>query len=118
VGIDAAGRVWPGLFSGWSPEELSILETRIKYEGYIRKEAERAQALAGFDAEPIPDDVEYREVAGLSREVVEKCSRRRPETLGAAARIPGMTPAALAILAARVRKIPRSVRSTSGDSRP
>jgi tRNA uridine 5-carboxymethylaminomethyl modification enzyme len=110
VGIAVAGRVWPGLFDGWSPEELSILETRIKYEGYIRREAERAEALSGLDSEPIPEGVEYSEVSGLSREVVEKCSRRRPETLGAAARIPGMTPAALAILAARVRKVPRSLR--------
>jgi tRNA uridine 5-carboxymethylaminomethyl modification enzyme len=113
VGIEVAGRVWPGLFDGWSPEELSILETRIKYEGYIRREAERAQALSGLDAESIPDGVEYSEVPGLSREVVEKCSRRRPETLGAAARIPGMTPAALAILANRVRKVPRSLRPDS-----
>jgi tRNA uridine 5-carboxymethylaminomethyl modification enzyme len=113
VGLEVAGRVWPGLFEGWSPEELSILETRIKYEGYIRREAERAEALSGLDSEPIPEGVEYSEVPGLSREVVEKCSRRRPETLGAAARIPGMTPAALAILAARVRKVPRSVRPDS-----
>lgn len=118
VGIEAAGRVWPGLFAGWSPEELSILETRIKYEGYIRKEAERARALSGFDRERIPPDVEYSAVPGLSREVVEKCSRRRPETLGAAARIPGMTPAALAILAARVRKVARSIRSDSLAPRP
>ena len=117
VGIDAAGRVWPELFADWSPEERAILETRIKYEGYIRREAERAEALSGFDAEPIPEDVEYAQVAGLSREVVEKCSRRRPETLGAAARIPGMTPAALAILAGRVRKVPRAIRTTSGEPR-
>ena len=110
IDANTAQRLWPELLAGWCSEDLSILETRVKYEGYIRREMERARALASFDDEPIPDDLLYGAVPGLSREVVEKCSRRRPETLGAAARIPGMTPAALAILAARVRKHPRDIR--------
>jgi len=110
INVNTAQRLWPDLLAGWPTEDLSILETRIRYEGYIRREMERARSLASFDAEPIPGELLYSAVAGLSREVVEKCSRRRPETLGAAARIPGMTPAALAILAARVRKHPRGIR--------
>lgn len=96
-------RLRPEVFHGWTREEREILETRVKYDGYIVREAERAQRLSKLEAERIPEDLNYSAVPGLSREVVEKCSQRRPETLGAAARIPGVTPGALAILASCVR---------------
>ncbi len=97
-------RLEPDLFDGWSSEEKAVLESRVKYEGYIAREREQAARLARLDAERIPGDFDYAAIPGLSREVVEKCSRRRPETLGEAARIPGVTPGALAILAGCVRR--------------
>jgi len=115
--VDAAtvARLRPALFSGWSGEERAILESRVRYDGYIRKERERAAALSKLEGEPIPADLDYAAIAGLSREVVEKCSRRRPRTVGEASRIPGVTPAAVAILAFRVRKrdppVPRAARA-------
>jgi len=115
--VDAAtvARLRPALFSGWTGEERAILESRVRYDGYIRKERERAAALSKLEGEPIPADLDYAAIAGLSREVVEKCSRRRPRTVGEASRIPGVTPAAVAILAFRVRKrdppVPRAARA-------
>jgi tRNA uridine 5-carboxymethylaminomethyl modification enzyme len=94
----------PGIFDGWSEEERRVLESRIKYRGYIAREEDRARRLSILDAMPIPFEFDFSAVPGLSREVVEICSSRRPETLGLAARLPGVTPGALAILAARVRK--------------
>jgi tRNA uridine 5-carboxymethylaminomethyl modification enzyme len=108
-------RLRPELFSGWSPEERAILESRVRYDGYISKERERAGTIARLEGESIPEDFDFAAVAGLSREVVEKCSRRRPRTVGEASRIPGVTPAAVAILAFRVRKrdprVPRTARA-------
>jgi tRNA uridine 5-carboxymethylaminomethyl modification enzyme len=101
-------RLWPEILAELGRDERSVLETRIKYEGYIRREKERAEILSRLDAELIPSDFDYSAVPGLSREVVEKCSKRRPETFGAASRLSGMTPGALAILAYRVRKNRRS----------
>jgi len=101
----AVGRLRPELFSGWTEAERAILESRVRYEGYIARERERADALSRLEGEPIPADFDFGSVSGLSREVVEKCSRRRPGTLGDAARISGVTPAAVAILAFRVRKL-------------
>jgi tRNA uridine 5-carboxymethylaminomethyl modification enzyme len=97
-------RIRPGLLCGLSAEERAVLESRVRYDGYIRKERERAGQVARLEGETIPADFDFSVVAGLSREVIEKCSRRRPRTVGEAARIPGVTPAAVAILAFRVRK--------------
>ena len=55
-------------------------------------------------ARPIPEGFFYAGVPGLSREVVEKCTRKRPRTIGEAARLPGVTPAAIAIISAHVAR--------------
>jgi len=115
--VDAALllRLRPDLLPDGSAEERAILESRVRYDGYIRRERERAGTVARLEGEPIPADFDFAAVAGLSREVVEKCSRRRPRTVGEASRIPGITPAAVAILAFRVRKrdspVPRATRA-------
>jgi tRNA uridine 5-carboxymethylaminomethyl modification enzyme len=91
-------RYAPEPFAGLSPEELAILESRIRYEGYIRRETEKLERLKPLEARRIPEGFDYRDIPGLSREVIEKCSRRRPRTVGEAGRIPGVTPAAVAII--------------------
>ena len=92
------------LFSGLDREERSILETRVRYEGYILRERERLEKLKPFESRAIPDGFRYSGLAGLSVEVVEQCSRRRPRTVGEAARIPGVTPAAIAIISVHVAR--------------
>ncbi len=92
----------PEILAGLAPEEKSILENRIRYEGYIRRERERVEKMRSLLSRFIPEDFDYALVSGLSREIVEKCSKRRPRTVGEASRIPGITPAAVAIISARV----------------
>ena len=87
-----------------SREEKAILETRVRYEGYIRRERERLERLKPFESRAIPSGFDYEGIPGLSREAVEKCSRRKPRTIGEASRIPGMTPAAVAIISAHVAR--------------
>jgi tRNA uridine 5-carboxymethylaminomethyl modification enzyme len=87
-----------------SREERAILETRVRYEGYIRREQERLDRLKPFESRAIPGDFDYEGIPGLSREAVEKCSLRKPRTIGEASRIPGMTPAAVAIISAHVAR--------------
>jgi tRNA uridine 5-carboxymethylaminomethyl modification enzyme len=86
------------------PEELSFLESRVRYEGYIRRELDRLERLKPFESRLIPAGFAYDSIPGLSREVVEKCVRKRPRTVGEAARIPGVTPAAVAIISAHVAR--------------
>lgn len=77
---------------------LATVETEIKYEGYILQQQRQMQRLREAEARRIPDGFRFRGIPGLSREVAEKLERVRPRTLGQAGRIPGVTPAAIAIL--------------------
>ena len=76
---------------------LSSVETETKYGGYIAQQERQMERLKGSDRRPIPAEFAFA-IPGLSREIQEKLQRVRPETLGQAARIPGVTPAAIAIL--------------------
>ena len=87
-----------GLRADLKLEELRSVETEIKYEGYLRQQRAEIEKVRRASARVLPADFEYGNIAGLSREVVEKCSRIRPVTIGQASRIPGVTPAALAII--------------------
>lgn len=97
-------RFAPQVFSGLSREEKSVLESRIKYEGYVRREEDRLARLRHFESRSIPAEFDYGALPGISREVAEKCARRRPRTVGEAARIPGVTPAAVAIISVHVAR--------------
>ncbi len=94
----------PELAAGLTREDLGALLSRIRYDGYIRRELERIQRLRPFESRPIPSEFPYASIPGLSHEVIEKCARRRPRTVGEASRIPGVTPAAVAIISAHVAK--------------
>jgi tRNA uridine 5-carboxymethylaminomethyl modification enzyme len=106
--VDSAAEAWPEPFRGLSREERQIVQSRARYEGYIRRENQRMERLAPLESRPIPAEISYRSMPGLSTEMVERCERRRPRTLGEAARLPGLTPAALAIISAHVARGGRS----------
>ncbi|MCC6857757.1 MAG: tRNA uridine-5-carboxymethylaminomethyl(34) synthesis enzyme MnmG [Bryobacterales bacterium] len=77
---------------------LETIQTEIKYAGYIAQQERQIERLKDAERRPIPVSFRYHCVPGLSREVREKLERVRPVTLGQAARIPGVTPAAVAVL--------------------
>jgi tRNA uridine 5-carboxymethylaminomethyl modification enzyme len=85
-----------------SAQELDVasVETAVKYEGYLKQEASRAERMRRQERRRIPAEFPFARVPGLSREVVQRLSQVRPETLGQASRIPGVTPAAVAVLGA------------------
>ena len=87
---------------GTTPLDLASLETEFKYEGYLRRQEAQIARSRRNEALSIPDHFEYAGIAGLSREMIERLSSVRPTTLGQASRIPGVTPAAVAIVAARL----------------
>ncbi|MCS6886310.1 MAG: tRNA uridine-5-carboxymethylaminomethyl(34) synthesis enzyme MnmG [Acidobacteriota bacterium] len=80
------------------PDELSVAVNDLKYAGYVDASRVQAERVLRAQSKKIPADLDYADLPGLSREMVEKLSRIRPETLGQAARIPGVTPAAIAII--------------------
>jgi tRNA uridine 5-carboxymethylaminomethyl modification enzyme len=77
---------------------LGTVETELKYAGYIAQQNRQVSRLRGSGERRIPEDFSYTDIPGLSREVCEKLSRVKPNTLGQAGRIPGVTPAAVAVL--------------------
>lgn len=87
------------------PEARAEAQTAVKYAGYLRRQSELVERGARLENTPLPSDLDYSAVAGLSREVEEKLLRVRPVSLGQAGRISGVTPAALACLEIHLRKI-------------
>ena len=87
-----------GASSLFAREEARRLETDFKYEGYLQQQERQVERMKRAEARRIPDGFDYRKISGLSREVVEKFTKVRPLTLGQAARIPGVTPAAVSLV--------------------
>jgi tRNA uridine 5-carboxymethylaminomethyl modification enzyme len=76
----------------------TTVETEAKYSGYIGQQTRQIERMKDSERRPIPRDFTFAGIPGLSREVQDKLDRVRPATIGQAARIPGVTPAAVAIL--------------------
>ncbi len=83
-------------------EEWERLVNEIRYEGFLKGEREVIERVRRAADRPFPADFRYRGVPGLSAEAAEKLERHRPRTLGQAGRIPGVTPAAVTLLLARL----------------
>ena len=90
--------------------ELASVETVVKYEGYLRRQEATVARSSRDERRRIPGGFPYNEVPGLSREVVQRLSEVCPETLGQAGRVPGVTPAAVAVLGAYVKRWPGQAR--------
>jgi tRNA uridine 5-carboxymethylaminomethyl modification enzyme len=91
-------------FGAESAEELVSVEGDVKYEGCVQRHRAARDRLAGPEESYIPPEMSYSNVHGLSWECVDRLSGVRPETPGQASRVPGMTPAAVAVLGAWLRK--------------
>jgi tRNA uridine 5-carboxymethylaminomethyl modification enzyme len=78
--------------------ELKSVETEIKFAGYLDQQRKSIEKLKGAEKRTIPAWFDYANVSGLSREMQEKLARIRPQTIGQASRIPGVTPAALSLV--------------------
>ena len=85
-------------------EVAEQVEIQAKYEGYIQRQREEVARRADFETRALPAGLDYREVRGLSAEVQQKLNRHRPETIGQAARISGVTPAAISLLLVHLKR--------------
>jgi tRNA uridine 5-carboxymethylaminomethyl modification enzyme len=87
-----------------SSEERQEVQLEIKYQGYIERQHEQVERFRRMEAVLLPDDLPYETLGGLSSEAVEKLSLIKPRTLGQAARISGITPAAISVLQVHLKK--------------
>ena len=86
--------------------DIASAETSIKYAGYLRRQESEIERGRRDERRRIPSNFPFERVPGLSKEVVHRLSQVRPDTLGHALRIPGVTPAAVAVLSAYVGRFP------------
>jgi tRNA uridine 5-carboxymethylaminomethyl modification enzyme len=97
IDVPALATVCPSL-AGLRRDVAEQFEIEARYAGYLSRQLADITAFRREEAFEIPVDLDLDGIAGMSREVRERLMEVRPETLGSAARIPGMTPAALALL--------------------
>ena len=89
------GALGPGIDDA---EAIEQIEVQTRYSGYLERQREEIERARRSEGTPIPADFDYACVTGLSAEVLQKLRATRPETVGQASRIPGMTPAAISLL--------------------
>ncbi len=85
--------------------DIASLETDFKYEGYLRREVAAVERQRRHESRRIPAEFEFQGIPGLSREMVQRLTEARPATLGQASRLPGVTPAAVAVLATYIDRV-------------
>jgi tRNA uridine 5-carboxymethylaminomethyl modification enzyme len=88
-----------------SEAESEQVEIGIKYAGYIDRQAEEVAKAASHETTRIPAGLDYAAVRGLSKEVQQKLAAQKPETLGQAGRISGVTPAAVSLLMVHIKRL-------------
>ncbi len=103
VSRETINQLWPELSS--MPDDVyEAIEIEAKYAGYLKRQQADIDVFHKDENLKIRDDVDYSQIGGLSREMVQKLSRVRPSTIGEAARIPGVTPAAITAILGYVKR--------------
>ena len=90
------------------------VDIQAKYQGYIERQQEEVERHLHFESQRLPPDFDYRGVCGLSTEVMQKLERHRPESIGQASRISGVTPAAISLLLVHLKRgLARELKKTA-----
>jgi tRNA uridine 5-carboxymethylaminomethyl modification enzyme len=103
VTLEALARVWPEL-GGIDGRFTDRLDADAKYAVYLDRQRADIEAFARDEGLPIPVDLDYSRISGLSAELRTRLETIRPRTLGQAGRVEGVTPAAITVLAAHSRR--------------
>ena len=96
------------LFSRFTPEIWNLVETDLKYEGYLRREQDQIEKQRGQESYLIPQGIDYQDIPSMRLEARQKLRDYAPETLGQASRISGITPADISVLSVWIKKISKS----------
>ncbi len=96
------------------PRVVEQLEIAAQYQGYIDRQQDEVARTAKAEATALPDDIDYSQVRGLSKEVQQKLSEHRPQTIGQAGRIQGVTPAAISLLLVHLKRRGAASRLAAG----
>ena len=89
----------------FSPDVMNQIEIEVKYAGFIQRQAEEIARFSKLERIHIPQALKFRDIKGLSSEIVEKLEKFKPIFLGQACRISGITPAAISLLRVYINKL-------------
>jgi tRNA uridine 5-carboxymethylaminomethyl modification enzyme len=103
IGLTDLARIWPE-FGRLGPTITAQLEIDAKYAVFLDRQAEDVAAFRRDESLVLPEDLDFTQISGLSNEMKQKFAAQRPRTVGQASRLDGVTPAALTLLAAHVRR--------------
>ena len=103
---------------GLDLQVVDQVEIQARYAGYIRRQESEIESIRKHEEMILPQDLDFRDVRGLSHEVKQKLDESRPATLGHAARIPGVTPAAISLLLVYLKKQSGTADSNNRTARP
>ncbi len=104
ISLQAASELFPAL-ADIPPDIACQVEIETKYQGYVKRQEEEIERFRQWEAIKLPPDLDYSTIPGLTREVVEKLTRQRPDSIGRASRISGITPAAVTAIRIHLRKM-------------
>jgi tRNA uridine 5-carboxymethylaminomethyl modification enzyme len=107
VTVSDLAKIWPR-FGELAPKIAEQIEIDAKYDVYLSRQAADIAAYRRDESFELPDDFDYAALPGLSNEMKQKLQTHRPRTIGHASRIDGVTPAALTLLVARVRRVKKT----------
>ena len=110
IGIEQLARVWPRL-AELAPGIAQQLEIDAKYDVYLTRQEADISAYRRDEALQLPEELDYAALRGLSNEARQKLQSTRPRTIGQAGRIDGITPAALTLLVAHLKRRERGART-------
>jgi tRNA uridine 5-carboxymethylaminomethyl modification enzyme len=111
IGVKQLAAIWPEL-GGLPPKIAEQLEIDAKYAVYLDRQAADIAAFRRDEGLELPEEIDYAELGGLSNEIKQKLAAVRPRTVGQAGRIDGMTPVALSLLLAHIRRHRRSPKAS------
>jgi tRNA uridine 5-carboxymethylaminomethyl modification enzyme len=115
IGVAELGRIWPG-FQDMAPKIAAQLEIDAKYAVYLDRQAADIAEFRRDEGLELPEGIDYAALGGLSNEVKQKLQAVRPRTVGQAGRIDGMTPVALTLLLAHIRRSRRDAKAARAGS--
>lgn len=107
ITVSDLAKIWPR-FAALAPKLAEQIEIDAKYDVYLSRQAADVAAYRRDESFELPDEIDYAVLPGLSNEVKQKLQAHRPRTIGQAGRIDGVTPAALTLLVAHVRRAKKS----------
>lgn len=116
INFDDLKNIWNEELTGFSKQIIQQMEIQALYKGYLERQEAEIKQFRKDETINIPEDIDYFKIDSLSNEVKEKLSYHKPATIGAAGRIPGVTPAATAAIMVYLKKLERAQQSKAANN--